>query len=241
VQRGATVVDLPNFLRRNSIHFYRRRNKKPPISPTRRPQPNHSHQNAATTTPTAPPPRPPPQGRCHRRSRERRKRHDRLADNRFSDNCLSDNRFTNDCFSDDRHSNDRPTNDHRLADYRFSDKDRPTIDRQPSTIVRWMRILSMLGSVGVTGRMMTLMRAALAWGHQIMSPPLMRARTNALPPPQRRYPFLPTKSLCVLPVVVQHSRPRRSQFLDAPLPKLQRQNPLRIVVWRELGGVRQVG
>jgi hypothetical protein len=72
---------------------------------------------------------------------------------------LSNDRFTNDCFSDDhRLFDDRPTND-RLADDRFSD-DRPTIDRQPSTIVRWTRILSMLGSAEVTGRMLTLMRAA---------------------------------------------------------------------------------
>ncbi len=38
----------------------------------------------------------------------------------------------------------------------------------------------MLGSVGVSGRMMMPMKAALTWGHPMMLPPLMSARTNAL-------------------------------------------------------------
>jgi hypothetical protein len=38
----------------------------------------------------------------------------------------------------------------------------------------------MLESVGVSGRMMMPMKAALAWGHPIMSPPPTSARTNAL-------------------------------------------------------------
>jgi hypothetical protein len=38
----------------------------------------------------------------------------------------------------------------------------------------------MLGSVGVSGRMMMPMKAALAWVHPKMSPPPTSARTNAL-------------------------------------------------------------
>jgi hypothetical protein len=38
----------------------------------------------------------------------------------------------------------------------------------------------MLGSIGVSGRMVMPMKATLTWGHPMMSPPLMSARTNAL-------------------------------------------------------------
>ncbi len=38
----------------------------------------------------------------------------------------------------------------------------------------------MLGSVGVSGRMMMPMKATLTWDHPMMSPPLTSARTNAL-------------------------------------------------------------
>ncbi len=38
----------------------------------------------------------------------------------------------------------------------------------------------MLGSVGVSGRMMIPMKAALTWGHPMMLPPLTSARTAAL-------------------------------------------------------------
>ncbi len=38
----------------------------------------------------------------------------------------------------------------------------------------------MLGSIGVSGKMLMPMKAALTWGHPMMSPPLTSTRTNAL-------------------------------------------------------------
>jgi hypothetical protein len=38
----------------------------------------------------------------------------------------------------------------------------------------------MLGSIGVSGKMMMPMKAALTWGHPMMSPPLTSTRTNVL-------------------------------------------------------------